>query len=106
MNKRLKKTVPTVLLYAALVIIAVIALFPLFYIVMASFRTDEEIFRYALPFSLHTLIPVDWTLENYKIIFTQFQFWRPILKYLPCGGHRGAAEPADRLGGGIRLRVF
>lgn len=79
MNKRLKKTVPTVLLYAALVIIAVIALFPLFYIVMASFRTDEEIFRYAFPFSLHTLIPVDWTLENYKIIFTQFQFWRPIL---------------------------
>lgn len=79
MNKRLKKTVPTVLLYAALVIIAVIALFPLFYIVMASFRTDEEIFRYAFPFSLHTLIPVDWTLENYKIIFTRFQFWRPIL---------------------------
>ena len=79
MNKRLKKTVPTVLLYAALVIIAVIALFPWFYIVMASFRTDEEIFRYAFPFSLHTLIPVDWTLENYKIIFTQFQFWRPIL---------------------------
>lgn len=79
MNKRLKKTVPTVLLYAALVIIAVIALFPLFYIVMASFRTDEEIFRYAFPFSLRTLIPVDWTLENYKIIFTQFQFWRPIL---------------------------
>ena len=45
MIKRIKKTAPTIWLYAALVILAVIALFPLFYIVMASFRTDEEIFR-------------------------------------------------------------
>lgn len=79
MKTQWKKTIPTVLLYAVLIVIVVVALFPLFYIVMASFRTDEEIFRYALPFSINTLIPVNWTLENYKIIFTQFQFWRPIL---------------------------
>ncbi|MGM9585428.1 MAG: carbohydrate ABC transporter permease [Faecousia sp.] len=79
MSKRTKKTVSTIALYAVLVAIAVIALFPLFYILLASFRTDEEIFRYALPFSIHTLVPVDWTLDNYKIIFTQFHFWRPIL---------------------------
>lgn len=79
MNKRTKKTLSTVVLYAVLAAIAVIALFPLFYIILASFRTDEEIFRYALPFSIHTLIPVEWTLENYKVIFTQFSFWRPIL---------------------------
>lgn len=70
------------LLYIVLLIIAVIALFPLVYIILASFRTDEEIFKYALPFSIHTLIPVDWTLENYKIIFTQFSFWRPMLNTL------------------------
>ncbi len=79
MNKRTKKTLSTVVLYAVLAAIAVVALFPLFYIILASFRTDEEIFRYALPFSIHTLIPVEWTLENYKVIFTQFSFWRPIL---------------------------
>lgn len=79
MNKRTRKTLSTVVLYAVLAAIAVIALFPLIYIILASFRTDEEIFRYALPFSIHTLIPVEWTLENYKIIFTQFSFWRPIL---------------------------
>lgn len=79
MNKRTRKTLSTVVLYAVLAVIAVIALFPLIYIILASFRTDEEIFRYALPFSIHTLIPVEWTLENYKVIFTQFSFWRPIL---------------------------
>ena len=79
MNKRTRKTLSTVVLYAVLAAIAVIALFPLIYIILASFRTDEEIFRYALPFSIHTLIPVKWTLENYKVIFTQFSFWRPIL---------------------------
>ena len=79
MNKRTRKTLSTVVLYAVLAAIAVIALFPLIYIILASFRTDEEIFRYALPFSIHTLIPVEWTLENYKVIFTQFSFWRPIM---------------------------
>lgn len=79
MNKRARKTLSTVVLYAVLAAIAVIALFPLIYIILASFRTDEEIFRYALPFSIHTLIPVEWTLENYKVIFTQFSFWRPIM---------------------------
>lgn len=79
MNKTLKKSASTVALYAVLCILAVVALFPLFYIIMASFRTDEEIFRYALPFSVNTLIPVEWTFENYVIIFTDFSFWRPIL---------------------------
>ena len=78
MNRAFKKSASTAVLYAVLGILAVIALFPLFYIIMASFRTDEEIFRYALPFTVNTLIPVEWTFENYVTIFTQFQFWRPI----------------------------
>lgn len=79
MSRKNKFVLKRVILYAVLVIIAVVAVFPLFYIVLASFRTDEEIFRYAFPFSSKTLFPVQWTLENYKIIFTQFSFWRPIL---------------------------
>ena len=79
MNRQMKKKASTVALYVVLAIIAVIALFPLFYIILASFRTDDEIFRYALPFTIKTLVPVEWTFENYRIIFTEFNFWRPIL---------------------------
>lgn len=79
MNKQMKKKASTIALYVVLAILAVVALFPLIYIILASFRTDEEIFRYALPFSINTLIPVEWTFENYKIIFTEYDFWRPIL---------------------------
>lgn len=79
MNRQLKQKASNVALYVVLAIIAVIALFPLCYIILASFRTDEEIFRYALPFSINTLIPVEWTFENYVIIFRDFNFWRPIL---------------------------
>ena len=79
MNRQMKKKASTIALYVVLAILAVVALFPLIYIILASFRTDEEIFRYALPFSINTLIPVEWTFENYKIIFTEFNFWRPIL---------------------------
>ena len=57
MNKQMKKKASTIALYAVLIILAVVALFPLIYIILASFRTDEEIFRYALPFSINTLIP-------------------------------------------------
>lgn len=79
MNRQLKKKTSTTALYIVLAILAVVALFPLVYIILASFRTDEEIFRYALPFSINTLVPVEWTFENYKIIFTEYAFWRPIL---------------------------
>lgn len=78
-KKKVKNTVSKTVLYIVLIIIAFIAIFPLCYIILASFRSDEEIFKYAFPFSINTLIPVDWTFENYKIIFTEFSFWRPIL---------------------------
>ena len=67
-------TLKTVLLYIVLALIAVIAIFPLFYIVMASFRTNIEIFDYALPFTWKTLIPQEWTFDNYVAIFEEFHF--------------------------------
>lgn len=48
--------------------LAVIALFPIFWMVMSSFRTHEEIFKYST-LSLELFFPVDWTLQNYKDIF-------------------------------------
>ncbi|MCI8909134.1 MAG: carbohydrate ABC transporter permease [Oscillibacter sp.] len=82
MTRKAKQRVLHILLYMVLTVIAVIALFPLFYIILASFRTDEEIFKYALPFTIHTIVPVEWTFENYRIIFTEFSFWRPMLNTL------------------------
>ena len=58
MTRKAKQRVLHILLYMVLTVIAVIALFPLFYIILASFRTDEEIFKYALPFTIHTIVPV------------------------------------------------
>ena len=74
------KIVKNTVLYFILVLIAIVALFPILYVILSSFRTDQEIFAYALPFSIKTLVPVEWTTENYIIIFgEQFNFGRSIL---------------------------
>lgn len=78
LSKRQKRALSHIALYTVLVIIAIIALFPMIYVILASFRTDREIFTYALPFSRHTIIPVDWTFENYREIFDKFQFATPL----------------------------
>ena len=41
---------------------------------MASFRTNVEIFEYALPFTWKTLIPQEWTFGNYIAIFKEFNY--------------------------------
>ena len=66
-------------LYAVYLLIAAIALFPILYVLLASFRTDEEIFRYAFPFTRDTILPVRWTMENYGIIFRDFHFGTAVL---------------------------
>ena len=67
-------TLKKVLLYITLACIAVVAIFPFFYILMASFRTNMEIFEYALPFTWKTLIPQEWTIANYIAIFEEFNY--------------------------------
>lgn len=79
MKNQTKATFSHTLLYCVFVMISIIALFPIFYIILASFRSDAEIFKYALPFSVKTIVPVDWTFDNYRIIFTEFKFGTPLL---------------------------
>lgn len=67
-------TLKKVLLYIVLTAIAIVAIFPFFYILMASFRTNMEIFEYALPFTWKTLIPQEWTFSNYIAIFKEFNY--------------------------------
>ncbi len=67
------------LLYILLIAVAVITMFPLIWAVSASLRTDKELFQYTVPFTMHTLIPVEWTLESYVRLFTEFNFLTPLI---------------------------
>lgn len=63
-------------LIAALLVLAVIALFPILYPLMSSFRTDQEIYKYSTVFSVNTLWPVEWTAQAYLSLFTEYHFAR------------------------------
>ena len=72
--KETKTPLEKAVLYVVLTIIAFIAIFPLLYIILASFRTNKEIFEYALPFTWKTLIPQNWTMDNYMAIFSEMGY--------------------------------
>lgn len=65
-----------------LVLLAIIAVFPLLWAIASSLRPDTEIYQYALPFQWHTFVPVEFTLDAYKALFTDFNFQRPIINTL------------------------
>ena len=60
-----------------LIIIAVTVL-PILFALGSSLRTDKEIFQYATPFSVNTLVPVQLTWDNFAALFTEYNFVQPI----------------------------
>lgn len=61
----------TVVMAVRTIVMALIALtviFPVYWMIMSSFRTHEEIFKYST-LSWQLFFPVHWTLDNYKDIF-------------------------------------
>lgn len=86
MSRKQKKTIGTILLYIVLILFVFVALFPILFCLSASLRTQEELFQSMLPFTLRALIPTKLTFENYVIIFTQYEFWRPIMNTLIVTG--------------------
>ncbi len=82
MTLKQKASIRKILIYIALIIMTIASLFPILFCLSASLRTQEDLFRNMFPFSLKSLIPTAATLENYVIIFTQFEFWRPIMNTL------------------------
>ncbi|MGI6237190.1 MAG: carbohydrate ABC transporter permease [Candidatus Excrementavichristensenella sp.] len=68
--------------YLALTLLAFIALYPLLWAVASSLRTDEEIFKYIMPFSIHTIVPVQPTFETYVSLFRDFSFQKPVINSL------------------------
>ncbi len=51
--------------YATMIAVALIAIIPIYWLVMSSFRPAADIFHYAGTFDWRTLIPTRLTFENY-----------------------------------------
>jgi multiple sugar transport system permease protein len=66
-------------IYAVLIIIAIVTLFPLVWGISASLRDDSELYTYIMPFTIHTLIPVKFTVKSWIELFTKYDFLRPVL---------------------------
>lgn len=61
-------------IYILLIFVLFISLFPIVYPVFASFRTDQELFANMTPFNWYTIIPKEWTFDNYIAIFQEYGF--------------------------------
>jgi len=57
-------------LLVAVIPIVAVALFPLLYTIMSSFRPGSEIFQYLSPLSSNTFWPAEFTLENYATLLS------------------------------------
>lgn len=66
------KLTKTVLFYAAVVFIVVVAVFPFYYAILTSFKSGTDIFRV-------TYWPVSFSLDNYAAVFNQGSFPRNLL---------------------------
>lgn len=64
----MNRTLIVIVRSAVMIAMAGVALFPIYWMVMSSFRTHEEIFKYT-SLSPELFLPVEWTLQNYKDIF-------------------------------------
>jgi ABC-type glycerol-3-phosphate transport system permease component len=82
MNAKKKRALVRTGLYVICIAICVFMIFPLLWGVASSFRTDKELFQYAMPLSWKTFIPQDFTTAAYTRIFTDFHFGRSIVNTL------------------------
>lgn len=67
----------------AVVILAFMA--PIIWMVTSSLRPNEEIFRYLSPLSVRAILPEEWTLENYRLLF-ESAFRRALINSLIVAG--------------------
>jgi ABC-type glycerol-3-phosphate transport system permease component len=66
---RLGSAVRQALLLALQATVVMVFVLPFLWMILGSLRPEAEIFRYLSPFQWHTLVPIDWTLDNYVAIF-------------------------------------
>ena len=79
-TQRVVKTLVQVLLYAFLIIMAIIVLFPFYWMIISSLKDLEEYKR-----TIPTFIPETWHFENYVTAFNQANLGRLFLNTLYVG---------------------
>jgi ABC-type glycerol-3-phosphate transport system permease component len=76
---RIPLSVKHFFLYLALILIAIVTVFPLLWGFASSLRTETELFKYSMPFTAKTLIPQEPTLEAYTALFRDYGFLQPVI---------------------------
>lgn len=80
MTRTQKKKLLHIFLYLVLIFTAILTLFSS---LLGKFplplRSDKELYSYIMPFSIHTLIPVEFTVKSWIQLFTKYKFLQPVL---------------------------
>lgn len=82
MTLKQKRITKKLAIYIVLVFMTVVSLFPVIFCLSASLRTQEDLFKNMFPFTIKSLLPTELTAVNYIAIFTEYDFWRPIVNTL------------------------
>ena len=82
MTLKQKRITKKLAIYIALVVMTVVSLFPVIFCLSASLRTQEDLFKNMFPFTIKSLLPTELTAVNYIAIFTEYDFWSPIVNTL------------------------
>ncbi len=61
----------TLVIYALHIVVAAIFILPLMWAIAASFSPNEEVFKYAYPFSWRALLPSNFTFAAYENLFAR-----------------------------------
>lgn len=69
-----KKTIFKILMYVALLVMVVIAVFPLVWSICGSFRESQEMYNYP-----YELIPREPTVNNFRVLFNLSNFFRSFM---------------------------
>ena len=67
-----------IIIYILLFIYSLFILAPVYVVLVSSFRTSEDVFKYMTPFSWRTLIPTKITFVAYVDIFKEINFGRSL----------------------------
>ena len=82
-NRRLLATATNrLVLHVLLLTVAAILVLPLMWAFSASFTPNVLVFKHAYPFTWKALLPTDFTLEAYQILFTRSGFGRAVINTL------------------------
>lgn len=76
MSYRFSLRVKTLLHYSVMAVLAFIMLAPFVWMFGSAFRPVQEIFAYTYPFSWKTVVPVEFTVDNFtRLLFSPGSLW-------------------------------